>query len=531
MAKKEVPIKFTAIDNTKKAFNAVSKGIKGIGGAAAGAAKVVGGIGLAFAGVTAAITIATKKQLDYIDAIGKTARRTGLSTELLQAFQQGAIEAGSSIESAQKGLEKFARSVGDASRGLKTQADIFQDLGIEIFNTDGSIRDLNDILFDTADGLNALGSEAERATVLANLFGRSGTQFQEIFMGGADGLREFIKQGKELGFILDASGIKTVEKFNDRVSQITASMRGLSTQIVVALSPALLSIADGVRKFVIEQAALAGGFDQLGKSIALSIIEGMRVSVAAVGELINALNNLTQIDKFFQNLFIMLAKIRGFKIEYVPFEELIKVEKLDAFFDGLAGKIQNSEFASESFFNGMGASLTNLQSPLDAFVTQIENVRQNLETATVATMKKFEDTLIDGLKNGKLAFKDFANFVVEQLLRIAIQKAIIAPITGGFEDFLGNIFGKKALGGSVKPGTPYLVGESGRELFIPGEKGQIVSNNDLNKMGQAGSTPTVNFNISTVDAAGFDELLASRKGLITAIINNAMNSKGRMGVV
>ena len=42
---------------------------------------------------------------------------------------------------------------------------------------------------------------------------------------------------------------------------------------------------------------------------------------------------------------------------------------------------------------------------------------------------------------------------------------------------------------------------------------------------------TVNFNISTVDAAGFDQLLASRKGLITSIINNAMNNQGKMGIV
>ena len=41
----------------------------------------------------------------------------------------------------------------------------------------------------------------------------------------------------------------------------------------------------------------------------------------------------------------------------------------------------------------------------------------------------------------------------------------------------------------------------------------------------------INFNISTVDAAGFDQLLASRKGLITTIINNAMNNQGKMGVV
>ena len=57
----------------------------------------------------------------------------------------------------------------------------------------------------------------------------------------------------------------------------------------------------------------------------------------------------------------------------------------------------------------------------------------------VSSMKKFEDTLVDGLMSGKFAFKDFANFVIKELLRIAIRKLIIDKITGGFTSFLGNL--------------------------------------------------------------------------------------------
>ena len=49
--------------------------------------------------------------------------------------------------------------------------------------------------------------------------------------------------------------------------------------------------------------------------------------------------------------------------------------------------------------------------------------------------------------------------------------------------------------------------------------------------GQGSGGATVNFNIQTVDAGGFDQLLNSRKGMITAMINNAMNNRGKMGVV
>jgi len=83
--------------------------------------------------------------------------------------------------------------------------------------------------------------------------------------------------------------------------------------------------------------------------------------------------------------------------------------------------------------------------------------------------------------------------------------------------------GARAGGGSVGSGA-YLVGERGPELFIPNSAGTVVSNETMG--GRMGDT-TVNFNISTVDAAGFDSLLTSRRALITNLINDAMNRQGR----
>ena len=36
----------------------------------------------------------------------------------------------------------------------------------------------------------------------------------------------------------------------------------------------------------------------------------------------------------------------------------------------------------------------------------------------------------------------------------------------------------------------------------------------------------VNFNINTLDASGFDDLLVRNRGTITQIINNAVNERG-----
>tara|TARA_R110000868_G_scaffold96433_3_gene265368 strand:+ start:13071 stop:15245 length:2175 start_codon:yes stop_codon:yes gene_type:complete len=84
--------------------------------------------------------------------------------------------------------------------------------------------------------------------------------------------------------------------------------------------------------------------------------------------------------------------------------------------------------------------------------------------------------------------------------------------------------GPREKGGPVSAGQSYLVGESGKEIFTPNASGQITPN------GAMGQAMTVNFNIETVDATGFDELLVERRSTIVGIINQAFNRQGRQGV-
>lgn len=85
----------------------------------------------------------------------------------------------------------------------------------------------------------------------------------------------------------------------------------------------------------------------------------------------------------------------------------------------------------------------------------------------------------------------------------------------------------RALGGPVMGGTPYLVGESGPELFTPATTGSITRNSDLGE-----SKPVnVNFTIVANDTQGFDQLLSSRKGVIQQIISDAMLERGQRSMM
>jgi len=83
----------------------------------------------------------------------------------------------------------------------------------------------------------------------------------------------------------------------------------------------------------------------------------------------------------------------------------------------------------------------------------------------------------------------------------------------------------RALGGSVTAGQPYIVGEQGREMFVPNQSGTIVSNDNLNK------GTVVNVNIMANDTEGFDDLLVKRRSVIVNVINDALNSQGKEALV
>ena len=123
----------------------------------------------------------------------------------------------------------------------------------------------------------------------------------------------------------------------------------------------------------------------------------------------------------------------------------------------------------------------------------------------------------------------FKNFKVsKQNSKLKQQLALRSAMSmfGGFGGIIGGLFGF-AKGGAVSKGKPIMVGERGPELFVPNQTGQITQS----ARGTDSGATTVNFNINTVDASGFEELLVRSRGTITQLINSAVNERGREALI
>ena len=90
----------------------------------------------------------------------------------------------------------------------------------------------------------------------------------------------------------------------------------------------------------------------------------------------------------------------------------------------------------------------------------------------------------------------------------------------------------RALGGQVRGGESYVVGERGPEVLTMGSSGRIIPNDKLSAPSQTNNqNVSVSFNITATDASGFDQLLQQRRGMIIGMINQAMNNRGRKALV
>ena len=562
-------IVISAVNKTKGVFKSVTRGLNGIKNEVGKALKAFGVLTAGIGALAGALAVITKKSFDYLDVIGKIATRTGASTDVIQSFQLSAIQSGASIETANKALQKFAKTIGEAREGTATYTRIFDRYGVALLDASGKERSFNDVLKDTMTGLMQTEDLFLRNKNLALMFGRAGQELTNTLVIGGKAFDEFIEKNKSLGLIIKTQAITSAESFNDRLSRLGFRFRVIRDTITTSFLPVVEDLAKGfeeffddknlqtfTRQFVVDFLTALGtvavavdsfvsGFTKFFGGLG-NIIKGVQVQflkLSAIGHeladslsfgLVGSTERAKELTAEADRLFASLAQPPA---ENTFLTDTVKTINniRDLFQQGLDEDIKNSfvgpiQQVSE-FEKRLQEFAQNAQAPLQTFKDGIGTTGKLIGDTMVASMKKFEDTLVDGLMSGKFAFKDFANFVIKELVRIAVRKLIIDKITGGFTSFLGNL-GFAERGGTVTANKPYIVGEAGAELFVPNKTGTIVPNNRLSGgMGSGGMPVNITYNIQAFDSKDTLSAITENAPTISAIIETEFNRRGRRGFV
>ncbi len=216
-------------------------------------------IGGALAGLSVAkLASMTRESLKWAESIEQQAKWIGISTNALEAYEQGARMAGVETGKMGQALEKMIGNLADASADPNSgPAKIFQQLGLNVKQAN---QDVDAFLGKLADKIATL-SKNDKLIVGKTLFGDKMDDVVRVFEGGAAGLAKMRAEFDKMnpGF---ADAVKRGAEMNRQYEAMTRQIDTQLKTVLIELGPVLLELLGIVN-------SLARGFATMARDSGL----------------------------------------------------------------------------------------------------------------------------------------------------------------------------------------------------------------------------------------------------------------------
>jgi hypothetical protein len=183
-----------------------------------------------------------------VASVDDLSKRTGVSTQTLQAYQFAAEQSGVSVETFGKGVQKLGINLGEAQTGNKGAIKSFADLGL-------SVQELSrlspEAAFEAvAAAISQLPGPAQQAAAAVSLFGKSGAELVPVFAEGAGYLSEMRAEAERLGLVLSKDQVQGLATLDDSIGKVSATFKAFQARVTAELAPSLIAAAESAATFI-----------------------------------------------------------------------------------------------------------------------------------------------------------------------------------------------------------------------------------------------------------------------------------------
>jgi predicted nucleic acid-binding Zn-ribbon protein len=246
--------------------------------AASSAAEVaweaIKAVGEVIAEVTSAMIDMSVEAANYADDMLTMSTTTGVAVDTLQALQYGEDLLDTSIGTVSGSITKLIKAMGnaqgaeqdwqdqvdelnealangtmsseeyaDAISDLGTSGTAFSELGINILDAQGNLRDSEEVFWEVIDALGEIENVSERDTAAMELFGRSAMQLNSLIEAGSEGFHEIYNEAEAAGAIMDGDALDAFHNFDDTLSRLDQGTQAARRAIGSILLPVLDELA------------------------------------------------------------------------------------------------------------------------------------------------------------------------------------------------------------------------------------------------------------------------------------------------
>lgn len=187
---------------------------------------------------------------EYADEINTLSKQTGLSTDTLQEFKymSGLIDV--DLSTITGSLSKLTRNMNTARKGTGDAATAFKNLGVNITNADGSLRDNEEVFGEVLDKLGLMTNETERDAAAMAIFGKSAQDLNPLILAGSEAIAQYAQEAQNVGYVLDEDALGSLNSVNDSFDRMKGVIDGAKNQLAQALAPTIEDIAGKMQEWV-----------------------------------------------------------------------------------------------------------------------------------------------------------------------------------------------------------------------------------------------------------------------------------------
>lgn len=183
-----------------------------------------------------------------VASIDDLSKRTGITTDVLQAYSLAANQSGVGLETFGKAVQKLTINLGEAQTGNQNAIKSFADLGLSI--TDLANLSPEQAFNTVAAAIAKLPNPAQQAAAAVSLFGKSGIELVPIFQEGATYLQQMTAEAKRLGIVLSPQQTAGIAALDDSLQKTQLTLQGFSARLLAELAPALQKAAEDAATFI-----------------------------------------------------------------------------------------------------------------------------------------------------------------------------------------------------------------------------------------------------------------------------------------
>lgn len=324
---------------------------------------------------------------DHVDEINTNSKKFDISTDLYQGFEYASEIIDVSVETMGSSLGKLTKKMGQVDKSNASTTEMFEKLGVEVYDSNGKLRDSEDVFYDVIDALGSIDDETERNIASNDLFGRSYQELNPLIHAGADELKGLIEEARNKGAIIEPEELDTMQQTKDTLDKLHYQLANALAPVIEAISPYIDEIATWLAEKLADPKVqetigrIAEAIGKMAEAIADSIMDFVESGKAE--ELIDALIDfLPVITDFIKNTLPPLLEALGKIMEFFtgifsPMDTFDK--KLDNLSEGIDTFGSDGEVAGglikKAFTEGFGAIGDTIAKTMDEGEVDIDDLK------------------------------------------------------------------------------------------------------------------------------------------------------------